>query len=121
MSYVEGMVIPVTTSRKADYVKMAGEWHKLLKDYGVTRVVECWGNDVADGKVTDFKRAVQAEPSETVVFTWIVWPSKQVHDSGNEKMKSDPRMKLGDDMPFSLQRLIYGGFEVLLDTAGELT
>jgi uncharacterized protein YbaA (DUF1428 family) len=120
MSYIDGMVVPVTTSKRAEYRKMAIEWHQLLKEYGATRMVECWGDDVPDGKVTDFKRAVQAESSETVVLTWIVWPSKQVRDAGNEKMRTDPRMKMSGDVPFSMQRMIYGGFEVLIDTAGEL-
>ncbi len=120
MSYIDGLVIPVTTSKKEEYRKMANEWHSLLKEYGATRVVECWGDDVPDGKVTDFKRAVQAEQSETVALTWIVWPSKQVRDAGNEKMRTDPRMKVTGDVPFSMQRMIFGGFEVLVDTAGEL-
>ena len=120
MSYIDGMIIPVTTSRKADYRKMLDAWHGLLKDCGASRIVECWGNDVPDGKVTDFKRAVQAEASETVVFTWIEWPSKAARDAGNEKMRTDPRAKMEGDLPFSMQRMIYGGFEVLIDTAGEL-
>jgi uncharacterized protein YbaA (DUF1428 family) len=121
MSYIEGMIIPVTTSRKADYRKMTDDWHRLLKEYGATRVVECWGNDVPDGKVTDFKRAVAAEPTETVCFSVIIWPSKEVRDAGNAKMRTDPRAQLSGDMPFNMQRMIYGGFELLADTAGELT
>jgi uncharacterized protein YbaA (DUF1428 family) len=121
MAYIEGLVIPATTSRKADYRKMTDDWHKLLKEYGATRVVECWGDDVPDGKVTDFKRAVQAEPSETVCLSFIIWPSKQVRDAGNEKMRNDPRAKMPDNVPFSMQRMIYGGFEVLVDSSGELT
>jgi uncharacterized protein YbaA (DUF1428 family) len=121
MSYIDGMVIPVTTSRRDDYRKMTEDWHRLLKEYGAARVVECWGNDVPDGKVTDFKRAVQAEASETVVFTWIEWPSKEARDAGNEKLRTDPRAKMEGDQPFSLKRMIYGGFEVLADTSGQLT
>jgi uncharacterized protein YbaA (DUF1428 family) len=121
MAYIEGLVVPATTSRKDEYRKMAADWHKLLKEYGATRIVECWGDEVPDGKVTDFKRAVQAEPSETVCFSFIVWPSKQVRDAGNEKMRNDPRAKMPDNVPFSMQRMIYGGFEVLVDSTGELT
>ena len=69
-----------------------------------------------DGKVTDFKGAVKAEPGENVVFSWIVWPSKAVRDEANKKIMSDPRMKMTSDMPFDGKRLIYGGFEVLLET-----
>src|SRR5688572_5992621 len=120
MSYIDGMVIPVTTSRRAEYVKLTDQWHALLREFGATRIVECWGDEVPDGKVTDFKRAVQAEPGETVVFTWIEWPSKQARDAGNEKLMKDPRAKMSDDGPFNLKRMIFGGFEVLVDSAGQL-
>ncbi len=80
-------------------------------------MVECWGDDLPDGKHTDFKRAVQAEPGENVVFSWIVWPSKAVRDAASKKVMEDPRMKMGDDVPFDGKRLIYGGFDLLLDTA----
>jgi len=63
---------------------------------------------------------VKAENGETIVFSWIMWPSKDVRDAGNQKMKDDPRMKPTPDMPFDGKRMIYGGFEVLLDTSGEL-
>lgn len=119
MSYVDGMVIPVTTSRKAEYREKAEGWHRLLKEYGATRVVECWGNDVPDGKLTDLKRAVQAEPTETVVFSFVVWPSKEVREAGNAKLRTDPRAQMSGDMPFNMQRMIFGGFEVLMDSAGE--
>jgi uncharacterized protein YbaA (DUF1428 family) len=87
MSYIEGLVIPVTTAKREEYRRMAAEWHAVLKDCGAIRVVECWGDDVPSGQVTDFKRAVQAEPSETVVFSWVVWPSKEVRDNSREKIR----------------------------------
>jgi uncharacterized protein YbaA (DUF1428 family) len=116
MNYIDGMVTPVITSRKAEYLKMAQEWHGLLKEYGALRVVDCWGDDVRDGKVTDFKRAVQAEPTETIVFTWIEWPSKQLRDQGNEKLRKDPRAQISGDTPFDMKRMIYGGFQIVSDT-----
>jgi len=116
MSYIDGMVIPVTTSRREEFVKMMAEWRALLKEFGATRVVECWGDEVPDGKVTDFKRAVQATPDETVVFSWVEWPSKQARDAGNEKLMKDPRAQPREGSPMNLQRMIYGGFEVLADS-----
>jgi uncharacterized protein YbaA (DUF1428 family) len=114
MSYVDGFVIPVPADKKQAYRDMARKAAAVFKEHGATRVVECWGDDVPDGKVTDFKRAVQAEAGEGVVFSWIVWPSKEVRDEGNKKVMADSRMQ-GDDMPFDGKRLIFGGFEVLLD------
>ena len=116
MSYIDGLVIPVPAGNKEAYRKAAAQAAAVFRENGATRVVECWGDDVPDGKVTDFKRAVQAEPGETVVFSWVVWPSKAVRTEGTRKAMADPRMQLGPDMPFDGKRLIYGGFEVLLDT-----
>ncbi len=118
MSYIDGFVVPVPTNKKQAYREMSEQASKVFQEYGATSVVECWGDDVPDGKVTDFKGAVKAKPDETIVFSWIVWPSKEVRDRGNEKMRDDPRMKPTGDMPFDGQRMIFGGFEVLLDTAG---
>ena len=116
MSYIDGFVIPVRADKKDAYRELAAKAAPIFKEFGATRIVECWGDDVPDGKVTDFKGAVKAEPGENVVFSWIVWPSKEVRDAGNKKIMEDPRMKMGDDMPFDGKRLIYGGFEILLDT-----
>jgi uncharacterized protein YbaA (DUF1428 family) len=116
MSYVDGFVIPVPSGKKEAFRKMAAEMAPIFTEHGATRVVECWGDDVPDGKVTDFKGAVKAEAGETVVFSWIVWPSKAARDEGNQKIRNDPRMKMGGDMPFDGKRMIFGGFEIIVDT-----
>jgi uncharacterized protein YbaA (DUF1428 family) len=119
MSYIDGFVIPVPRDKKQAYRDMAAKAAPIFKEYGATRVVECWGDDVPAGKVTDFAGAVKAEPGEIIVFSWIEWPSKEVRDAGNQKMKDDPRMQMPEDMPFNAERMIFGGFTILLDTAGE--
>lgn len=116
MSYVDGFVIPVPSEKKEAYREAAAKAAPIFREYGATRIVECWGDDLPDGKVTDFKGAVKAEGGENVVFSWIVWPSKEVRDAANKKIMEDPRMQSPDMMPFDGKRLIYGGFEILLDT-----
>jgi uncharacterized protein YbaA (DUF1428 family) len=116
MSYIDGFVVPVPTDKKEAYRAMAAQAAPIFKEFGATRLVECWGDDVPDGKVTDFKMAVKAEAGETVVFAWIVYPSKAVRDEANKKMRDDPRMKAMTDMPFDGKRMIFGGFAILLDT-----
>ena len=116
MSYIDGFVIPVPAGNKDAYRAAAAKAATVWKEHGATRVVECWGDDVPEGKITDFRGAMKAEPGENIVFSWVVWPSKSARDEGNKKIMADPRMKMSDDMPFDGKRLIYGGFEMLLDT-----
>lgn len=115
MPYVDGFVLAVPADKKEVYRKHAAEAAPLFKEFGATRMVECWGDDVPDGKTTDFKRAVKAEPGENVVFSWIVWPSKETRDAANKAIMEDPDMRPGPDMPFDGRRMIMGGFEPLLD------
>jgi len=115
MTYIDGFVVPVPNEKKQAYCDLAARAAEIFKEHGALRVVECWGDDVPDGKVTDFKRAVKAEPGENVVFSWIVYPSKAVRDEAVKKVMSDERLA-HCDMPFDGKRLIFGGFTVLVDS-----
>jgi uncharacterized protein YbaA (DUF1428 family) len=115
MSYIDGFVIAVPKTNKQAYLDHAKKSLPMFKEFGATRMVEAWGDDVPEGKVTDFQRAVKAEPNEQIVFSWIEWPSKEVRDKGMKKMMEDPRMK-DMKMPFDGQRMIYGGFAPILDS-----
>jgi len=116
MTYVEGFVLAVPTANKEAYRKHAADAVPLFKEYGAARMVETWGDDVPDGKLNDFKSAVQAKPDETVVFSWFEYPDKATRDAANEKMMSDPRMEaMGADMPFDGMRMIFAGFDSMID------
>jgi uncharacterized protein YbaA (DUF1428 family) len=113
IGYIDGLVTPVPAKSKQAYVDGEKQRAALLQDCGATRVVDCWGDDVPDGKVTDYKGAVKANADEKIVYSWIEWPSKQARDQGWEKAMKDSRMQA--NMPFDGKRMIYGGFAPLLD------
>jgi uncharacterized protein YbaA (DUF1428 family) len=116
MSYVEGFVVAVPTDKKDEYLRHAAEAVPIFKDFGVTRHVEAWGDDVPDGKVTDFKRAVKATADESVVFSFVEWPDKATRDEGWKQVMKDPRMQPGQgEVPFDGKRMFWGGFAPLLD------
>jgi len=116
MKYVEGFVVAVPAANKEAYIQHARQAAPLFKEFGVSRMVECWGDDVPDGKVTDFRGAVKARDDEVVVFSWFEYPSKEARDAANQKMMSDPRMKaMGESMPFDGKRMIFGGFVPVVD------
>ena len=114
MHYIDGCVIPVPTANKQRYLDHARIAAVVFKEHGALKLVDCWGDDVPDGKVTSFPMAVKCEPHETVVFSWIVWPSREVRDAGMAKVMSDPRLQ-SVDMPFDGKRMIFGGFQMVID------
>jgi uncharacterized protein YbaA (DUF1428 family) len=118
MSYVDGYLIAVPRANKDAYLRLAVEMAALFREHGALRVVECWGDDVPHGKQTDFYRAVAAKDDEVVCFSWIEWPSKAARDVGSKKAMSDPRMKMSGAAPFDGKRMIFGGFQPMLDTNG---
>lgn len=114
MNYIDGFVAAVPEANKQAYIDHATEAVALFKEFGALRLVEGWGDDVPDGKLTDFRGAVKAEDGEVVIFSWIEWPSKEVRDAGMKRMMEDPRM-VNMDMPFDGKRMIFGGFVPVVD------
>lgn len=116
MSYVDGFVAAVPNNNRERFIKHAREAAEVFKDYGALQIVECWGDDVPEGEVTSFSMAVQREPEETVVFSWVLWPSREVRNQAMPKIMADPRVQPEvNPMPFDGKRLIYGGFEVVVE------
>ena len=115
-TYVDGIVVPVPSDRRDDYVRLAGQNAKVFREYGAMRVVETLGDDVPHGEVTDFYRAVKAEDGETVAFSFIEWPNKATRDHAWQKIMQDQRMQHGGGL-FDGKRMFWGGFEVVIDTA----
>ena len=116
MTYVDGFVVAVLTKDRETYTKHAEAAAVVFKENGALNVVECWGDDVPEGKLTSFPMAVKRKDDETVVFSWVVWPSRQVRDKGMEAVMADPRLQPDTNpMPFDGKRMIYGGFEVIVD------
>lgn len=120
MSYIEGFIVPVPEANKDAYRKSAADAAPIFKEFGVERHIEAWDSDVPEGKVTDFRKAVDAKPDEKVVFSWFEYPDKATRDAANEKMRSDERMKeFGANMPFDGKRMIFGGFEPIVEEGSE--
>lgn len=116
MSYIDGYVVAVPTANKEIYRQYAQEAAVVFKEFGALKLVECWGDDVPEGKLTSFPMAVKCQSDETVVFSWILWPSKQVRDQGMKKVMADPRFQPDvKPMPFDGKRMIFGGFEIIVD------
>ena len=123
MTYIDGFVFAVPTANKQTFIAYAKSVDSVFIDLGATRILECWGDDVKDGKVTDFRKAVQAKEDETVVFSWIEWPDKETRDKEIKKMMSpefeDERMDPEKyPMPFDGKRLVYGGFAPVVEMGG---
>ncbi len=114
MNYIDGFVVAVPTAKRETYRDHARLAAGIFKECGALQVVECWGDDVPPGKLTSFPLAVQAQDDETVVFSWVVWPSKAVRNVGMKKVMEDERLQKME-MPFDGKRMIYGGFETIVD------
>ncbi len=115
MSYIDGFIIAVPEANKQAFVDHARLVDDIFMTPGATRILECWGDEIPGGRVTDFRRAVQAGDDEAVVFSWIEWSDRTTRDAGmarfQELAKTDPRMDPAQTpVPFDGMRMIYGGF-----------
>lgn len=111
-AYIDGCLLAVPTANKEAFSQHAREMAQLFKEHGAIELVDCWGDDVPEGKLTSMSMAVQRKIDETVVFSWIVWPSREARDAGMKAVMDDPRCP--KEIPFDGKRLIFGGFRVLL-------
>ena len=116
MTYVDGFVLAVPTANRETYREFAQRAAQVFREHGALSVVECWGDDVPEGKLTSFPMAVKLQKDETVVFSWITWPSREVRDVGMKKVMADPKLQpASNPLPFDGKRLIYGGFATIVD------
>ena len=120
MSYFDGFVIACPEANRQKFIDHAQGADTLFREWGALRVVECWGDDVPEGKTTDFRMAVKAEEGEAVLFSFIEWPDKETRDKAYATMMSpdfkDPRMDMEKNpMPFDGKRMIWGGFTPVVD------
>ena len=119
--YVNSYVLSVPEKNKDEYIKVANIFAEIAKDYGVLEIFENWEKEVPDGKLTDFRKAVQANTGEKIVLSWIVWPDQETADNAHKEMFNDPRMGEIGEMPFDGKRMIFGGFEPILSYRKEVS
>jgi uncharacterized protein YbaA (DUF1428 family) len=116
MSYIDGFVIAVPKGNRQKFIEHAKRADAVFVEYGARRLLECWEDDVKEGKLTDFRRAVQAKDDEAVVFSWIEWADKSTRDAAMSKLMSDPRLSPeSNPMPFDGKRMIFGGFSPVIE------
>ncbi|MEM8839761.1 MAG: DUF1428 domain-containing protein [Pseudomonadota bacterium] len=117
MTYIDAFVAAVPARNRESYLAHAEKASLVFKRHGALKVLESWGDSIPEGEITSFPKAVKCEPGENVVCGFVFWPSKEVRDKGMAEVMEDPDMEMSPDtMPFDGRRLIYGGFEVMLDT-----
>ena len=115
MPYIEGFVAAVPKANKAAYIRHATEAAAYFKKLGATRLVECWGDDVPKGALTDFYKATQAKNDEVPIFSWVEYPDRATRDAANKKMGEEYDPEKNNDMPFDGKRMFWGGFEMVVD------
>jgi uncharacterized protein YbaA (DUF1428 family) len=114
--YVDGFVLAVPTANREAYRKHAAGAAIVFREHGALGFVECWGDDVPEGKINSMNTAVMRKDDETVVFSWVTWPDRQARDAGMAKVCADLRLQPDvNPMPFDGKRVIYGGFEMIVN------
>jgi uncharacterized protein YbaA (DUF1428 family) len=113
MNYVDIFLCSVSNDKRTDYLAHANATTPIFKEFGALSVLECWGDDVPEGKLTSLPMAVKCEPNETVVFSMVTWVSKAERDAGWAKVMADPRFE-SISMPFDGKRMIFGGFDTMI-------
>jgi uncharacterized protein YbaA (DUF1428 family) len=113
MAYVDGFVVPVPRKNLDKYRDFAQRAAEVWKEHGAREYHEYVADDVKPGKLTSFPQSVDLKDDETVIFSWIVYDSREQRDEVNAKVMADPRVK-DSDMPFDGKRMIFGGFAPLL-------
>jgi uncharacterized protein YbaA (DUF1428 family) len=113
MEFVDGVVIAVPEANRAAYLVVAQTLADLFLECGAIEVIDCWGADVPEGKLTSFPIAVKREEGEVVVLSWIKWPSRTVRDTGWKLAMADPRMTTMPENLYDGKRMIFGGFDVI--------
>nr|WP_324186856.1 DUF1428 domain-containing protein [Pelagerythrobacter aerophilus] len=113
--YTDGYLVPVPVDKKDAYRDLAQSVAGKFIERGAVRVVEAWGDDLPDGKVTDYRRAVKAKDGEGVIFSYVEWPDKPTRDKAWEAIMADPDMQPDGEMPFDGQRMFWGGFRPMID------
>ena len=116
MTYFEGFIVPVPEANKDAYTRHGSGVAEALRGLGVRRQLEAWGTDIPEGKATDFRKAVDAQAGENVVFAWFEYPDREARDAANQAMMSNPKMEeMSKDVPFDAKRMIFGGFEAIVE------
>lgn len=116
MTYVDGFVLPLPKGKEDEYQKHAEKFARKAKEQGAIGTIEGLGDNLEHGHTTDFFMAVKATGDENVVFSFILWPSKDVRDKGWEKMMADPEIQQGASPPFDGKRMFWGGFMPLVNS-----
>ena len=112
--YVNAYILGVPEDRKDEYLRIATLFAEVARDHGAIEICENWEAFIEDGELTDFRKAVKAEPGEKIVMSWISWADKEAAIKAHKGMYEDPRMEDLGEMPFDGQRMVIGNFETLL-------